>query len=353
MVMRNPTAGSHLHATTVSTAHPKAQLQASAQLSPATANSYDLASLRAFCAVAREGNVSRAAMRLHLTQPAVSLQIKALQERSKLQLFNRTPKGLALTRDGAALLPQAEKVLAALQDFGQSARNLHSTLRGTLRVGTILDPEFTRLGEFLKHLVESAPQIDTELRQAISGEVLAQLARGDLDVGFYLADSDAVLNQNIMQNRLATQVNPAQAAIKFIVLPLTKFTYRVLAPAGWGPQVLGRDWRALAALPWITTPPASAHHRLLASVFGPLGISPKRAALVDQEASMLDLVRSGVGLSLARDSIAIHESQTRGLVIADKVSLDCTLCFVYAAARSHELVIGAARQALDNVWGNI
>ncbi len=351
--MRNRPIDPRLSAATTPADGLNARHLAAAQLPLVTASSYDLASLKAFCAVAREGNVSRAATRLHLTQPAVSLQIKALQERSKLQLFTRTPKGLALTRDGAALLPQAEKVLAALQDFGQSARNLHSTLRGTLRVGTILDPEFTRLGEFLKQLVESAPQIDTELRQAISGEVLTQLAQGDLDVGFYLADSDAVLSQNIVPNRPTTQVKPAQPAIEFIVRPLTKFTYRVLAPAGWGPQILGRDWRALAALPWITTPPASAHHRLLASVFGPLGISPKRAALVDQEASMLDLVRSGVGLSLVRDSTAIHESQTRGLVIADKVSLDCTLCFVYAASRAHELVIGAARQALDNVWGSI
>ena len=161
-----------------------------APISPvAVASHYDLTSLKAFCAVAREGSVSRAATRLHLTQPAVSLQIKALQERSALQLFSRTPKGLALTRDGAALLPQAEKVLSALQDFGQSARNLRSTLRGTLRIGTILDPEFTRLGEFLKQLVESAPQIDTELRQAISGEVINQLQLGSLDVDFYLATS--------------------------------------------------------------------------------------------------------------------------------------------------------------------
>jgi DNA-binding transcriptional LysR family regulator len=322
---------------------------------------YDIASLKAFCAVAREGSVSRAAQRLHLTQPAVSLQIKALQERSQLQLFTRTPKGLALTRDGAALLPQADKVLAALQDFGQSARSLHSTLRGTLRVGTILDPEFTRLGEFLKQLVESAPQIDTELRQAISGQVLQELARGDLDVGFYLATKDELQkpaqdtfstpdSANYPQNSLVVQVFTAQTAIKLIAIPLTQFTYRVLAPAGWGPQVLGRDWRALAALPWIITPPASAHHRLLAQVFDPLGVSPKRAALVDQEASMLDLVRSGVGLSLVRDSIAMHEAQTRGLVIADKVSLGCTLCFMYLATKSHELVIGAAQKALDKVW---
>jgi DNA-binding transcriptional LysR family regulator len=311
---------------------------------------YDITSLKAFCAVAREGNVSRAAQRLHLTQPAVSLQIKALQQRSKLQLFTRTPKGLALTRDGAALLPQAEKVLAALQDFGQSARSLHSTLRGTLRVGTILDPEFTRLGEFLKQLVESAPQIDTELRQAMSGDVLQQLMQGDLDVGFYLAAPSDLESTNLKQKRLLALQNNAQAAIEFIAIPLTQFTYRVLAPAGWGPQVQGRDWRALAALPWITTPPASAHHRLLAKVLGPLSVSPKSAALVDQEASMLDLVRSGVGLSLARDSIAMHESQSRGLVIADKVSLDCTLCFVHLAQRADDVVISAAREALEDVW---
>ncbi len=115
----------------------------------------------------------------------------------------------------------------------------------------------------------------------------------------------------------------------------------------------GRDWRALAALPWITTPSASAHHRLLAQAFEPLHLKVKSAALVDQEASMLDLVRPGVGLSLVRDSIAMHESQSRGLVIADKVSLNCTLCFVYASSRSHELVIGAAHKALDKVWVSV
>jgi DNA-binding transcriptional LysR family regulator len=180
--------------------------------------------------------------------------------------------------------------------------------------------------------------------------VLSQLAQGSLDVGFYLAMPHELLAGDLKQNKLLAVQNIAGAATELVAIPLTRFTYRVLAPAGWGPQVQGRDWRALSALPWITTPEASAHHRLLASVLTPLSVAPKRAALVDQEASMLDLVRSGVGLSLVRDSIAMRESQSRGLVIADKVSLDCTLCFVYTAQRSHEIVIGAARRALDNVW---
>lgn len=295
----------------------------------------DPQTLRAFVAVAREGNVSRAAQRLHLSQPAVSLQLKALSEATGLLLFTRTPKGMALTQDGAALLPLADKALAALTDFGHAAAALHHTVRGTLRIGTILDPEFTRLGAFLKTLVESAPQIGTELRQGMSGDVLAQVARGDLDVGFFLDLPD----------------DPAGPPYQ--LRSLARFSYRVLAPAGWGPQVRGKDWKDLAALPWLATPAASAHHRLLRRVFGPgslTGTEPRRVALVDQEASMLDLVKSGVGLSLVRDSIAMREAQARGLVVADRVALECDLSFVCLAARTGEPVVASALAALDSVW---
>jgi len=305
----------------------------------------DLHSLRAFVAVAREGNVSRAAARLHLSQPAVSLQLKSLAEHTGLQLFSRTPHGLLLTADGAALLPQAEKALQALADFNQAAQRLHSTVRGRLRIGTVLDPEFTRLGAFLKELLVSAPQIETELRQGMSGNVLAQVAQGALDVGFYLGQAG-----EFEPNRPPALAGTAPAAMIFNTRVLSHFTYRVLAPAGWGEQVLGRDWKALAALPWVATPAASAHHRLLASVFEPLGVTPRRVALVDQEASMLDLVRSGVGLSLVRDSIAMREAQARGLVVADRVSLDCDLSFVCLQARAQDPVVASAWAALERVW---
>lgn len=295
----------------------------------------DPQTLRAFVAVAREGNVSRAANRLHLSQPAVSLQLRTLAEATGLQLFTRTAQGMALTRDGAALLPMADKALTGLAEFTQAAAALHTTVRGTLRIGTILDPEFTRLGAFLKQLVETSPQVDTVLRQGMSGDVLALIDRGELDVGFHLDLPDDPLGAD------------------WLVRPLTRFTYRVLAPAAWGPQVRGMDWKALASLPWLATPPASAHHRLQRRVFGPgslTGLEPRRVALVDQEASMLDLVRSGVGLSLVRDAIAIREAQARGLVIADRVVLDCELSFVCRASRAGEPAIAAAWAALDTVW---
>jgi len=96
----------------------------------------DLQTLRAFVTVAREGSVSRAAERLHLTQPAVSLKLKQFQAVLGLTLFQRRPQGLELTADGRALLPAAEKALAAMAGFEQSARALHSTLRGRGPPGT-------------------------------------------------------------------------------------------------------------------------------------------------------------------------------------------------------------------------
>jgi DNA-binding transcriptional LysR family regulator len=223
-----------------------------------------------------------------------------------------------------------------MADFSHSAMALRGSVRGTLRIGTILDPEFIRLGVYLRELVEAAPQIATELRQSMSGEVLDEILRNHLDVGFYLD----------VPGSMPTTV-PLECR------ELTRFTYRVIAPAGWGARVKGRDWSDLASLPWLATPPASVHHRLLSAVFGEgslTGVEPSRVAMVDHEASMLDLVRCGVGLSLARDSIAIRESQAGGLVVADRVRLDCVLSFICLKSRVEEPVVASALQALTQAW---
>src|SRR5256884_6454890 len=93
--------------------------------------------LRCFITVAREGTVSRAATLLHLTQPAVSLQLKGLEESTGLQLFNRTPGGFTLTEAGAALLPLGHRAGSASADFRTAADSLRESLRGTLSVAPV------------------------------------------------------------------------------------------------------------------------------------------------------------------------------------------------------------------------
>ena len=288
----------------------------------------DLIQLRAFVTVAHAGNLTRAAERLHLTQPAVSLQIKSLQQSLSVQLFRRSPSGMSLTDEGAKLLPLAEKVLSGSNELLQAAHSLTSTLSGNLAIGTILDPEFTRLGAFLKRLVEGYPKISTRLQHGMSGWVQQQIKASALDVGYYLGTPDRLCH----------------------AITLTTFRYSVLAPKGWKHRVSGKNWDELALLPWIWAPPESVHNRLLTQAFGTYNAEPSRVALVDQEASMLDLVKSGVGLSLVRDSIALREAHAHGLVIADQVSVTTELSFICLSQRRQEIPINTAMSLMQSLW---
>lgn len=294
----------------------------------------DLKHIRTFAAVAREGNLTRAAEHLHVTQPALSLQLKNFQESLDLTLFARTAQGLAPNADGRALLPSALRILDAMEDFQRAIGALRDTVQGELRIGTILDPEFLRLGATLQYLVEHYPKIRPTLRHGMSGSVGRQVRAGDLDVGFYLGPAGATSGAPLLE-----------------VLPLASFTYYVVAPKGWGAQVAGRGWQEIAALPWIWTPPDSVHHRLLATKFDALGIVPNAVAEVDQEASMLDLVRSGVGLSLVRDSIALRESQANGLLLLPGLAIPAELSFITQAVRQGDPLVAAAFAAVRAAFG--
>ncbi|HEY1102867.1 MAG TPA: LysR family transcriptional regulator [Burkholderiaceae bacterium] len=304
----------------------------------------DLRALKAFVVTAREGNVSRAAQKLNLTQPAVSLQLKQLAEITGLNLFSRTSNGVLLTRDGATLLQHAERALQAQSDFLQAAHRMKGVITGTLRIGTILDPEFTRLGAFLRELVALAPEIQPQLRQGMSGEVMDALLKGELDVAYALSPA-----LNAKGSRRLLPIDDERLHTR----PLTRFTYRVVAPPGWGPQIQGRDWPELVRLPWIMTPPASVHHRLIAAKLEPLGLSQNGVAMVDQESSMLALVRSGVGLCLARDSLAIQESHAHGLDVADRVSLDAVMSFARLAKAEKSAAVKLAFDAMSRAWTTI
>ncbi|MEP3026016.1 MULTISPECIES: LysR family transcriptional regulator [Alphaproteobacteria] len=302
----------------------------------------DIRVLDAFITVAREGNVSRAAEKLHLTQPAVSLQLKRLAQDTGLTLFTRTSKGLELTRDGTALIAKAEKVRAALTEFGQTARRVSGDVRGTLRIGTIVDPGFIRLGQFLSLLVEGFPDLRTKLTHGMSGEVINRIIADHIDVGFYLG--------SLAPYEPAIDPDQLDGASLFHERELTTFTYQVLAPKGWEDRVIGKDWQALADLPWIGTPQDSVHCRLLDAELSEDGITPNYVCSVDQEPSMLAMVRSGVGLSLCRESIALDEMQTRGLVVADQVSIQTSLRFITLKSRAKDPNVKAAFEVLASAW---
>ena len=300
--------------------------------------------LRCFITVAREGVVSRAASLLNLTQPAVSLQLKGLEESTGLLLFNRTPGGFTLTEAGAALLPLAHKAISASSDFKTMADSLRESVRGSLRVGTILDPEFIRLGPFVRSLATSLKQTEVFLRYGMSDDVLAQIGRGDLDVGYYV---DATPAESLSFPSFSERhIDDG----KYQLAPLMSYPYQVIAPAEWSDWVIGKDWPDLIGLPWLATPPHSAHRRLLDHIFRPRGSLPKRGAYADQAEAMIDFVESGICLSLARDCTLDRITRKRNFVIADKVTVTCDLSFACLTSRRHEPVISHAFSAMQAVW---
>lgn len=306
-------------------------------------NRIDLKLLHAFVTVAREGSVSRAANILCLTQPAVSLQLRKLAQETGLDLFTRTRNGLDLTPDGRSMFAKAERVLSALDEFGVTARRLTNTVHGRLRVGTVIDPGFIRLGAFLQELLQTAPQLQTELVHGISGEVLQRLTKDQIDTGYFLGPISDIA---VLLDRNAAGLG----ADDFALRELTRFRYRVLAPSGWQRRLRGLDWAGLARLPWIGTPQESVHHRLLARIFTPLGVLQNCVTQAGQEASMLELVRAGVGLCLSRESVALHERQTNGLVIADDLGIETSLSFATLRGKLGDPRIVLALEAIDRVW---
>ena len=300
--------------------------------------------LRCFITVAREGTVSRAATLLHLTQPAVSLQLKGLEESTGLQLFNRTPGGFTLTEAGAALLPLAHRTVAASADFRTAADSLRESQRSTLRVGTILDPESIRLGPFVRSLATASKKTEVVLRYGMSDDVLAQIGKGELDVGFYIdaTPPDSVASGTSSERTIEDG--------KFLLMALSRFDYRVIAPAEWSGKVMGKSWADLVDLPWIAPPLDSAQRRLLDDVYRPMGTQPKRGAFAEQEDAMIGLVESGAGLSLIRDSVLDRITRKRNFVVADEMALTCDLSFACLASRRHEPVIARAFSVMQSVW---
>ena len=178
----------------------------------------------------------------------------------------------------------------------------------------------------------------------MSDEVLAHIGKGELDVGFYI---DATPPE---PRASGTSSERTIEDGKFLLMALSRFDYRVIAPTEWSGKVMGKSWADLVDLPWIAPPLDSAQRRLLDDVYRPMGTLPKRGAFAEQEDAMIGLVESGAGLSLVRDSVLDRITRQRNFVVADELVLTCDLSFACLASRRHEAVIGRAFSVMQAVW---
>lgn len=289
----------------------------------------NISQLRTFAAVAKSGNVTRAAKFLHLSQPAVSGQIRALEEELGTPLFERMPSGMKLTKFGEEVLVNAELVIAKVSEIVSRSRVFRGEVSGHLSVATIVHPDFLHLGEFIHVMRERFPLVEVELRHGLSGKALEGVLNGDVTAGFYIG-------------------NPPEPPL--MSLSLKTITYVVAAPAAWADQVEGATLEEIAALPWITTPKQGSRYHLVRKLFQGRQVKPANVVEANSEPTILSLIAAGVGLSFVREEVTRNSQHKASLAVWDTIKQDSELLFIYHASNAGNPIVRAAISAVTEIF---
>lgn len=142
----------------------------------------DLGKLETFLTIAREKNMTRAARRLHLTQPAVSAQLARLEEEVGQELFDRLPTGMELTEAGAVFQGYVKEALSRLEDGRAALDELIGLKRGSLAVGGGATATTYLLPEILGRFHAAHPGIRFFVREQSSQQSVADVLSGQLDL---------------------------------------------------------------------------------------------------------------------------------------------------------------------------
>ena len=174
----------------------------------------DLKKLRAFRLVARHGNLRLAAARLNISVPAISFQIRRLEEDLGVKLFQRLPNKLILTRAGETFVSETE---AIFDRIGKAVANLtaQSAPKGrvSLSIGNDLAWYFApRIGAFIKRY----PGIDLRMQIYKASEAIAALGKGDIDVGIgiFPAIPKALMYEAVAESSLSLACPPGHPLLR-------------------------------------------------------------------------------------------------------------------------------------------
>jgi DNA-binding transcriptional LysR family regulator len=278
--------------------------------------------LRTFVAVAREGSITRASELLHLSQPAVSAHIKAIEDTLGLTLFERTARGMSLTSDGQRILAKAEQTLGAHQELMEEAARVKGRLTGKLRLGAGSNSNKEAIGHLLTVLSERFPEVEVALEHGSSLEILTAIRNGSLDAGYY---------------------NEAgEPDTELTTIEVSRFGIGVAARPGLVPVSQPPDWKTLAELPWIYPTSSTCCGHMAESLFEMHQIRPKRIISVDRESVTRTLIAGGVGVGLLHLETA-NDARSRGEVeVLFETPKSVRVLFAYLASRARDPLLSAA-----------
>lgn len=289
----------------------------------------ELYQLRTFLMIASQGNLTRAAKRLHASQPAVSAHIKGLEGELGVQLFQRTPKGMVLTEAGEKLRRHAKRVMETVEEMKHEAANLQGIVQGDLRIGINTDPSTLRIAELFSCMRAEYPQLRIHLLQAMSGEVLEKMENDELDAGF-------IFGSPLQERLFSVQLQQLQLV--------------VAGAAFHSEHLTALDAAQLGDYPWVTTPEDCPFHDISEAFFVKHGIKPDQVAIVDDEMIIKSMVKNGTGLAiLLRKDILDNDN----LTVWDREELSIHLNISCLRRRKDEPVLQKLFATLLQIWSPI
>jgi len=184
----------------------------------------ELRHVRYSVAVAEAENVARAALKLHISQPRSSRQIRDREDELGLSLFKRSAKSVRLNEAGHGFLTESRTVLQRVQNAVNTARAIVTGGRGELQVGYATSPTPRILPPTLRAFQEQLPNVRVRLHDLSTEETIAGVRKGKLQIAFIVRPSRAMLRglrfEELMRHpmHLAVATNHAFARLRSVKL---------------------------------------------------------------------------------------------------------------------------------------
>ena len=248
----------------------------------------ELRHLRYFIGVAEEENVSRAALKLHVSQPALSRQIRDLEEELGFSLLERSAKSVRLTEAGRTFLIEARAVLQRAEVAVKTARSVATGGRGELHVGYAPSLTARILPPALRAFQAELPNVRVKLHDLSTEEMLAGLREGKLQIALVVRLTPALLRglrfEELARDSICLAVAPKHPLAARRTVTLAEVTREPLITYS------RKDY-----------PDA---HENLAAMFAAIKSKPRIAEEHDSVSSLIAAVEAGNGVAIAPQSLA-------------------------------------------------
>jgi len=248
--------------------------------------------LKAFIAVAQTRNFSEAGALLHLSQPALSIAVKNLEEVAGGQLLYRTTRTLSLTPEGEEFLPVAQRLLADWDNALADLHNLFSMRRGKLAIATMASFSISQLPKALSHYRSQHPDINIAVQDVVAEDVVDMVRKGRVEIGvtFYPDESEDLNFEPLFEDRF------------FVVTP----KHHPLL------EIENITWKHLQNYPFIALQRPSAMRQMVDKATMSRGIQLNVEFEANQLASISSMVANGLGISVM-PSLTIQQMESLGV----------------------------------------